>query len=304
MPRLSQTLRERGLSNSEVRRALDSGKVFLDGIPTGDGGRDVQPERVELRPTAPRLTPGRDLFVVHRDPHLVVVWKPAGLLAVPARSRDDGHISVLSVVANIVGHKVLPVHRIDAPTSGLMMVACTEAAQLHLKAQLEAHTVERRYLAFVAGHVPDQMTIDRPLIRDRGDGRRGAVPEGGYVPQGALAAVTHVKRIRLVGRRTSLVSATLETGRTHQVRLHLDAVGHPLLGDTLYAPAPVAGRSPRLALHAGVLGVDHPTTGERLRFETPLPDDLEQLRRTHTRPPTPKPPRQDRRRKSKHRRKR
>lgn len=286
MPRLSQLLREQGLSNRELRRALENGKVFLDGIPTSDGGRDVTPERVQFRPTAPRLTPGRDLVVLHRDAELVIVWKPAGLLAVPARSRADGHISVLSVVARIVGHPVFPVHRIDAPTSGLMMVACTETTQDHLKAQLEAHTVERRYLAFVAGHVPAQLTIDRPLVRDRGDGRRGVVPEGGYVPPGARPAVTHVERLEQVGRRTSLVSATLETGRTHQVRLHLESVGHPLLGDTLYAPGPVATRSPRLALHAAVLGVDQPRTGERLRFETPLPDDLAKLQRTHTHAPT------------------
>ena len=106
MPRLSQILRERGLSNREARRALESGKVFLDDIPTSDGGRDVTPERVAIRPTAPRLTPGRDLVVIHRDSELVVVWKPAGLLAVPARSRADGHISVIGIVSRIVGHKV------------------------------------------------------------------------------------------------------------------------------------------------------------------------------------------------------
>jgi len=304
MPRLSQVLRERGLSNSEVKRALDSGKVFFDGIPTSDGGRDVGPERVTVRPAAPRITPGRDLYIVHRDSEVVVAWKPPGLLAVPARSRADGHISVLSVVGNILGQKMWPVHRIDAPTSGLMMVARNETAQLHLKAQLEAHTVERRYLAFVAGHIKERLTIDLPLVRNRGDGRRGAVPLGQGVPHDALKAVTHIERLALVGRRTSLVAATLESGRTHQVRLHLEAIRHPLLGDTLYAPASISGRSPRLALHAAALGFDHPNTGERLRFDTPLPDDLEQLRRSANRPPPERGPRHDRRRKSKQRRKR
>lgn len=210
---------------------------------------------------------------------MVVVYKPPGLLAVPARNRPDGHMSVLSAVARICGGQALAVHRIDEPTSGLMMVARTEAAQLHLKAQLEAHTVERRYLALVANHPPDRtVTYDSGLVRDRGDGLRGSGPDTEADP--ARRAVTHVRRVAILDRRTSLVEATLETGRTHQVRIHLSEAGFPILGEPLYAGRSITARAPRLALHAAVLGFEHPDTNEVMRFTAPLADDLEQLRRT------------------------
>lgn len=284
MPRLSSILRERGLSGGALKRALETGKVLLDGIPTADGGRQVEPDQVQVVPHARRSRPGRDLVVVHRDDHVVVVWKPPELLSVPARNRPDGHISVMSIVSRITRQEALPVHRIDAPTSGLLMVALQPEAQQVLKEQLELHSVERRYLALVSGHPPvGPVTHDTVMVRNRGDGLRGSAEAWGrYTTESdpGRPAVTHVRRLAMVDRRCSLVEATLETGRTHQVRIHLAEAGFPILGDPLYATPQVARRASRLALHAAVLGFVHPVSGEALRFTAPLPDDLERLRRS------------------------
>jgi len=266
-----------------MRRALQAGKIFLCGVPTSDGGREVDPSDVTVRMDAPRLRPGRDLVILHRDRDVVVVWKPAGMLSVPARGRPDGHLSVLGLVERITGGPALPVHRIDEPTSGLLMVARNSTAQTILKEQLELHTVERRYRAIVSGHPPPTPTrYESTLVRDRGDGRRGSSELWQVRPtedNPGRRAVTELQRLAILDRRTSLVEATLETGRTHQVRIHLAEAGFSILADPLYATQSVASRGSRLALHAAVLGFVHPRSGEALRFVTRLPDDLEQLRR-------------------------
>jgi RluA family pseudouridine synthase len=267
-----------GLSGRPAREALEAGRVRLRGVPTLDGGREVDPAEVELLAQGPRLRPGLDLVILHKDEHLAVLWKPAGLLAEPARSHADGHRSALGLAGRLLGRALL-VHRLDLDTSGVMLVARTPEAQEGLKAALETHDVERRYLALVAGQLPAAgLRCELFLVRDRGDGRRGARPPE-LAPPDARAARTELRRVAPVGPRACLAEATLHTGRTHQVRLHCEALGHPVLGDTLYAPPGVARMAPRLALHAAILGFAHPITGERLRFDTPLPDDLERARR-------------------------
>ncbi len=279
-PTLRQHLRDaHGLSASDQKRVMQVGRVRLRGVPTSDGGRQIDPETVEFLTHGPRLRPGRDLAILHQDPDVVVVWKPAELLSVPARSHPEGHLSAIGLVGRLLG-RVYPVHRLDRDTTGVMVFARTPAAQDALKQQLEARTMQRRYLALLARDIGDTpRRIDMCLIRDRGDTRRGAVPNA-EAPPDALAAVTHLRRLERVSGKACLVAASLESGRTHQVRLHAEAIGHPLLGDTLYAPMAVARLSPRLALHAAVLAFEHPTSGEVLRFETELADDLEQLRRS------------------------
>jgi 23S rRNA pseudouridine1911/1915/1917 synthase len=274
--RLSHHLKALGLSAAEAKKAMSTGKVFLDGIPTSDGGREVDEERVELRPNARRLVPGRDLVMVHRDKDLVIVWKPAGMLSVAAR-KEGGHKNVVGLVRKLTGSG-LAVHRLDEPTSGLMMVAQNRNAQDALKAQLEVHSVERRYIAIAAGRPKrERWTAESHLVRNRGDGRRGSCR--GEPPEEARHAITHLERLALAGPRACLFAARLETGRTHQVRIHLSEARHPILGDPLYAPAGVTRAAPRLALHAATLGLEHPRTGVSMCFEAPLADDLEQLRR-------------------------
>ncbi|MBI5507522.1 MAG: hypothetical protein HY903_02095 [Deltaproteobacteria bacterium] len=276
MPRLFDHLRASGLSNKEIHALLETGKVFYDDVPTADGGRDVDVTRLAIKRSATRLKPNVDLAIIHRDPHLVVVYKPPGMLAVDAAGRP-GDRSVVATVARLFG-AAYPVHRLDEPTSGLMMVALTEVCQRRIKEILFEHRIERRYLAIVAGAFPDAAcTVDSTLVRNRGDGLRGTAWEEGDAD--GRQAITHLRLVERLGPSASLVEARLETGRTHQVRIHLTEKGYPVLGDPLYAPAGVTRAAPRLALHAYALGLRQPLTGAALSFKAPLADDLERLRR-------------------------
>lgn len=276
--RLTDHLKHLGLSNAEAKKALQTGKVFLHGVPTADGGRDIEPYRVELRPEAPKLTPGRDLVIVHKDDDLIVIWKPAGMLSVPA-GKAGGHLNAVGLVSKLTRSPVLTVHRIDQGTSGLMMMARNETAQLHLKAQLEKHTVERRYIALVHGRPPDtKWSVTNHLVDDRGDGLRGSVD--GRPPNHAKKATTEFTHLERIGKHVNLVEAKLHTGRTHQVRIHLSEAGIPILGDERYGK-PAANRGvDRLCLHAVVLGIEHPTSGEAMRFTGSTPDSMEKLMRS------------------------
>jgi 23S rRNA pseudouridine1911/1915/1917 synthase len=271
---LLEVLRARGLAGNDARRALESGKVWIQGMPTSDGGRDVVPDEVELRPDAPRLSPGRDVAILHRDRHVALVYKPAGVLAVAAPGRARGR-DLMSQLARILG-AALPVHRLDEGTSGVMAVALTPEGQAAMKGLFERHAIERRYLALVQGVPPEAPTTVRgTLVRDRGDGRRGS---GNREDATAREAITHLRRLEAL-RGAALVEARLETGRTHQIRIHLAEQGFPILGDDLYGRGNSVRRSPRLALHAAVLAFRHPLTGEDVARRIPLADDLEILRR-------------------------
>jgi 23S rRNA pseudouridine1911/1915/1917 synthase len=275
--RLLDHLSALGLSGRAARAALERGKVWYGDAPTADPGREVQPEKVRYLPSAPNLTVGRDVAVVYRDEHVAVAWKPAGLLSVPAvgRRREP---SLLEVVGRILGQKVLAVHRLDEMTSGLMLVARTEVAQARLRDMFAAHDLERRYLAIVRGRFPcAQKSVHSFIARNRGDGLRGEAQDPD--DESAKEAVTHFTLVEQLGSEAALVEARLETGRTHQVRIHLAEMGHPVLGDDLYGGQAVGRVMHRYALHAYVLGFRHPLQGKPLRFEAPLADELEKYLR-------------------------
>ncbi len=166
------------------------------------------------------------------------------------------------------------VHRLDKETSGLVVFARTPEAERKLGSQFRAHSTERRYLALVRGRARPE-TIETWLVRNRGDGRRGSSSQKGA----GQRAVTHVRILESLGEFT-LVECRLETGRTHQVRIHLGESGTPICGETIYdrplhgRPLPDASHAPRLALHAARLDFDHPQTGRRMSFTSPLPEDL------------------------------
>lgn len=186
------------------------------------------------------------------DDHVIVADKPAGLVTAPTPESDRGDL--LDQLAQRYGEVYL-VHRIDLPTSGLLVFARTRAANKLLGDAFVRHDVDREYRAVAIGQVAAQ-TVDRPI-----QGKR---------------AVTHVGVVEALAGAT-LVSARLETGRSHQIRIHLAGLGHPLAGDQQHggeASRTFTPRAPRLALHAAVLGFTHPATGERVRFERALPDDL------------------------------
>lgn len=275
MARLIDYLKSLKLSNKEAKDLLETGKVMYHGIPTADGCRDVNTSFVALQRNAPRLRPNRDLAVIYRDEHFAIAYKPSGMLSTFTAGRRDVK-NVISVVKGFFG-SAYPVHRLDEGTSGLMMVALTEKCQQLIKEMLFHHNVERGYLALVSGWFQNRPCTSRTLlVRNRGDGLRGSSED---LEDGAKEAVTHLSLVEHVGKNVSLVQAKLETGRTHQVRIHLSEKNYPILGDKLYAPSNVARASRRLALHAFKLGLKHPITGKKLSFESPLADDLEMLRR-------------------------
>ena len=244
---------------------MATGKVTVCGVPTADGGREVDPDEVRINHNAPRIKVGHDPVLLHRDDDLVVVWKPSGMLSVAAPRRDDDNL--ITLVSRIVG-QALAVHRLDEGTSGVMLVARNEKTQLKIKDLFEKHEVERGYLAVVHHQMKlAEFSMNTTLIRNRGDGLRGSGP-------GGKAAATHFAPIETFPNDASLVAAKLETGRTHQVRIHLAERGHAVLGDPLYGNRSTKSRHTRLALHANILGFKHPSTGKNLRFEVPLADDL------------------------------
>ena len=266
-----------GQSKKEIKSLLQNGKVYYHGVPTADDRREVDPLKVEIRPRGPRMTPGRDPVIVYKDTAIAVVYKPAAYLSVraPGRHKDP---NIMGFVHRICGN-ALPVHRLDEDTSGLMLVALTETSQQHLKTQLEARTVERIYLTIASGHLSEAMTVDSILTRNRGDGRRGTTDR--KRTEYDKRAISHFHPEEHL-RKATLIQAKLQTGRTHQIRIHLSESKHPVLGDTLYAPLKIQHRAPRLALHAHTLGFEHPKTGQRMRYIAPLADDLERLRRRLT----------------------
>jgi len=174
--------------------------------------------------------------------------------------------------------RVRPVHRLDRDTSGLMIFALSADAEAALSAMFKAHEVDRTYTAVVHGH-PREQTIDTYLVRDRGDGLRGSSPRGKDDPD-AQQAVTHIRPLERVGAY-SVVECRLETGRTHQIRIHLAEIGHALCGEKTYtrpapnaAPVRDASGAPRQALHSASLAFTHPLSGKPLQFKSPLPPDL------------------------------
>lgn len=245
----------------------------------------------------------------YADAHVVVVDKPAGLTTMrhPWEAAEQGRRArrflpptLADVLPGLLAHgpgrrggRVRAVHRLDKDTSGLVVFARTPAAERELGRQFRAHTVQRRYRAVVRGKAAPGR-IESVLVRDRGDGRRGSGDAGD-----GKRAVTHVRVLEELGDFT-LVECRLETGRTHQVRIHLAEQGTPLCGERVYdrppngRPVPDASGAPRLALHAARLGFAHPATGKRLSWDSPLPDDLAALvarlrKRKQPRPARPTP---------------
>jgi 23S rRNA pseudouridine1911/1915/1917 synthase len=276
--RLDQVLAARvpGLSRRRARVLLDIGGVFVDGRRVKVAGRPVRAgERIvahlggaldraskEVGRAARAADEGRlpAYGVVFEDGDLVVVDKPAGLLTAPTPESDRNNLaSLLARRPGALGGPVLVVHRLDLETSGVLVFAKTAEANRALSERFRTHDLQRVYLAVVAGAFPDSLSVlDQPVA-----GRR---------------AVTHVGVADRFGDRATLLRCRLETGRTHQIRLHATAAGHPVMGDPRYGQAaaslPPPLRPPRMALHAAALAFPHPRTGAPLSFESPWPADL------------------------------
>lgn len=296
---LSAALREwlPKLSWSQVRKLIESRRVQVSGNLCVDQGRRLRlVDVVKLLPqSAPPPVTAESVKIHYLDAHVVVVEKPSGVTSTrhseeegwPAR-RKQLQPTLDELLPRLIARResrggqaaararpVRAVHRIDRETSGLLVFARTAAAEQALTQQFRQHSTHRRYLAVVQGDVAAQ-TISTRLVRDRGDGRRGST----NLPNVGKPSVTHVRPLERFADYT-LVECCLETGRTHQIRIHLAERGHPLCGEKVYhqpkfgPPLGDESGAPRLALHAAELGFQHPATGAALRFAMPLPDDLQ-----------------------------
>lgn len=275
------------LSRARLKALIEAGHVVKGEATLRDPSHRVKPGdcfEIAIPPPAPAIPQPQEipLRIVYEDRHLIVVDKPAGLVVHPAPGNPDGTL-VNALIAHCgaelsgIGGVRRPgiVHRLDKDTSGLMVAAKTDQAHQGLAALFARHDIDRAYRAVVWGTLrPLVGTISGAIGRDVRHRQRMAV-----VAERGRHAVTHYRVIRAFADRASLVECTLETGRTHQIRVHLAHIGHPVVGDPVYARGrrpPVADFA-RQALHACRLGFRHPVGGKILKFDSDLPDDLQRL---------------------------
>ncbi len=279
---LSQLVPE--YSRSRLQQWIDAGHVMVDGAPArakllvlGDETIEIQPkaapEEQAFKPEPMALT------IVHEDASILVIDKTAGLVVHPAAGNWSGTLlngllHHFPAIANVPRAGI--VHRLDKDTSGLMVVAKTLSAQTDLVRQLQARAVKREYLALVWGQPHASGRVDAAIGRHPRDRIKMAVSQHAS----AKPAVTHYQRVAtgtLDGRSVSLMRCQLETGRTHQIRVHMQSIGFALVGDPLYGKPHLASVFPRQALHAYQLGLIHPTSGESLEWRAQLPADFSNL---------------------------
>jgi 23S rRNA pseudouridine1911/1915/1917 synthase len=275
-----------GASWGKARAWVQGGKVRVGGaVVTESTARVTAGAEIAVDPAAPRQRPGNvdDLAVTYADAQVVVVAKPAGVSTVPF---DEGETDTLDarVRAWLQRRRLSPkgvrptlgvVHRLDKETTGLVVFTRTWLAKESLAGQFRRHTVHRRYLAVAHGDVAS-ITRRTFLVEDRGDGRRGSTRDPARQVKDAREAITHIERLEPLAGAT-LVACRLETGRTHQIRIHLSESGHPLVGERVYVRR-FAGPfidAPRLMLHAAELGFVHPATEREMRWEQPVPEDMQ-----------------------------
>jgi len=300
-----------GLSWSAAKRLIVARRVDVDGtLCLNDARRLRMGQRVTVHDESMPPVPTRqDVRIVHLDGDLIVIDKPPGIITLrrdEERAFSEQRKALQPSLDELVRLLISPpmpgtgnarahrrrsraapaplyaVHRLDRDTSGLMVFALSARARDALIEQFKAHEVRRMYTAVVLGAIGASMTIDTWLVRDRGDGLRGSLPVGCAADAGARRAVTHVRPLEQIGGgRYTLVECQLETGRTHQIRVHLAEAGHMVCGEALYRSARAGGQSvtdssgaPRQALHSGELRMLHPVTGAAMRFDAPLADDL------------------------------
>jgi 23S rRNA pseudouridine1911/1915/1917 synthase len=293
--RLDKALAEAsGLSRERVKALIGEGAVTVDGTTVNQAAGKASEGVafvIEVPPAAEAEARAQDipLNVVFEDAHLIVVDKPAGLVVHPAAGNPDGTLvnallhhcrGNLSGIGGVARPGI--VHRIDKDTSGLLVVAKSDAAHEGLAKQFADHSIERAYLAVVNGHPsPRDGTIKARIGRSDANRKKMAVLADNS--SRGKHATTHYKTLKTLDG-AALVECRLETGRTHQVRVHLASIGHALVGDPVYGRANPRLRTVlknldfrRQALHAAVLGFVHPITGDRLRFTSDLPQDMEEL---------------------------
>lgn len=274
------------LSRSAVQNLIAGGHVFWDGKPVAKSAKlplgsvlvvEIPPARpLDVRPE------NIPLDIVYEDGDLLVVNKPKGMVVHPAAGNYDGTLvnallhhcgDSLSGINGVIRPGI--VHRIDKDTSGLLIVAKNDTAHRHLAEQIKAHSFTREYRAVVYGRIREDGTVDAPIARHSQDRKRMAVQQS----PSARDAVTHYFVTRNFTGFTQL-RLRLETGRTHQIRVHMAYIGHPVAGDPVYGPKKVITSLHGQCLHAGLIGFIHPRTGAYMEFEAPLPPYFTDFLRT------------------------
>ena len=277
----TEVAQQAGVSRAAAQKWIESGLVAVNGAQRPKNHQTQPGDVVTATPPPARPLEAQPqdipLHIVYEDDALLVVDKPRGMVVHPAAGNEDGTLvnallahcqGSLSGINGVLRPGIVP--RIDKDTSGLLVVAKTDAAHVGLSAQLQAHSMQREYRAIVHGRLREQIgCIDAPLARHPTHRKKMAVVPGGR------RAVTHYEVLEEFSSFSYLV-CRLETGRTHQIRVHMAHIGHPVAGDPVYGPAKgldIGGQ----CLHAALLGFSHPLTGEWMRFSSPLPDYFEAL---------------------------
>lgn len=271
-----------GISRTQVQDWIKDGAATVNGRAVKANYKTIEADIVALAipeaQDADILPEEIALDIVYEDSDVIVINKPRGMVVHPAPGHSSGtvvnalmfHCKDLSGINGMLRPGI--VHRIDKDTTGLLMAAKNDLAHVSLAEQLKEHSVTRKYVALVHGNMPhDQGTIDAPIGRDAADRKLFTVTD-----RNSKKAITHFVVLERIGGDYTVLELKLETGRTHQIRVHMKYIGYPLAGD------PVYGRNKTVALegqalHAAVLGFTHPRTGERLQFEAPLPGDMEHV---------------------------
>lgn len=267
-----------GLTRSRVASLMEAGLCTLDGTVQTKAGTKARPgQTVTLIIPAPKPAEPQaqdiPLDILYQDADIAVVNKPCGMVVHPAAGNEDGtlvnallfHLDGLSGI----GGEARPgiVHRLDKDTSGLLIVAKNDAAQLSLSEQFAQRTTEKHYLALAEGHMKEPSGfIDKPIARSKADRKKMTVDPDGRPSQTEWTALQ-------AGRGCSLLDVHILTGRTHQIRVHLRSIGHPVCGDPIYGD-PRGVRVPRLMLHAHTMAFTHPVTGQRMTFTAPPPPEF------------------------------
>lgn len=295
------------VSWSKAKELVTKKQVRVAGQPTADPAQRLRVgNRVEVHgfsPITTKAVPSTKIVVkkksapvydgpmpeiVYEDDAIIVVNKPAGLTTMrhPDETAEFGErgkkylpVTLADLLPNLLGRPDKPlraVHRIDRDTSGLVVFARNAKAEASLTEQFREHAIERRYLALVRG-APSVSRIETKIVRDRGDGRRGSSTD-----ETGQKAITHIKLVEALGD-FALIECRLETGRTHQIRIHLGETGTPLCGEKIYdrpthgLPLPDGSDAKRPMLHAARLGLKHPVSDEKMRWNCPIPEDMSQL---------------------------
>ncbi|NIK68475.1 RluA family pseudouridine synthase [Paenibacillus sp. BK720] len=279
---VTDSLNEDSISRTQVQEWIKSGAVLVNQNAVKPNYKLSSGDLIAIRVPEPEdaAIEAEDipLDIVYEDADVIVINKPRGMVVHPAPGHSSGtvvnalmhHCKDLSGINGVLRPGI--VHRIDKDTSGLLMAAKNDLAHVSLAGQLKEHSVSRKYIALVHGNLPhDQGTIDAPIGRDQNDRKLFTVTD-----RNSKHAVTHFVVLERIADDYTIVELQLETGRTHQIRVHMKYIGYPLAGDPMYGRNKTVALKGQ-ALHAAVLGFKHPRTGEFLEFEAPIPADMEHV---------------------------